>query len=50
MVHHEYKKEDMTAFANFYGDFFDSFMMNSGVFASAFLISVVGLNPVTILK
>eukprot|EP00954_Amorphochlora_amoebiformis_P027987 1389288-Amorphochlora_amoeboformis.AAC.2 len=41
MVHHQYRKKDLNAFANFYADIIDSFIMNIGVFVVAAYLAVM---------
>jgi len=36
-VHHQYKREDLNTFANFYADLLDGFLMNISLFAVTFL-------------
>uniref|UniRef100_A0A7S0CUL2 Fatty acid hydroxylase domain-containing protein n=1 Tax=Amorphochlora amoebiformis TaxID=1561963 RepID=A0A7S0CUL2_9EUKA len=42
MVHHQYRRSDLNAFANFYADITDSFVMNCGFFFVAFYFAVCG--------
>eukprot|EP00954_Amorphochlora_amoebiformis_P030893 1395358-Amorphochlora_amoeboformis.AAC.1 len=41
MVHHQYRKNDLNAFANFYADIIDSFIMNIGFFFVAAYLAVM---------
>jgi hypothetical protein len=40
-IHHQYKKERLNAFANFYSDFWDSCIMNSSIFMTGATLCMV---------
>lgn len=50
MVHHQYKKEKLNAFANFYSEFLDAVLMNAGFFPSALFMCWLGRDYVPFME